>query len=83
VQALQESDLQLRRVILSDLGAIGYLPAAEAIASAATENSFKLIALKGLLEQVQTGNASSVDPEDPRSLSRDAIRVMTLMDALL
>lgn len=83
VQALEGSDLQLRRIVLSDLGAIGYLPAAEAIASAATENSFKLIALKGLLEHVQARAIASLQPNEPNSLSADAIRVMTLMDALL
>jgi phycocyanobilin lyase alpha subunit len=74
VEALQGSDVVLRRVALSDLGAIGYLPAAEAIATASTENSFKLIALRGLLEQ-----QISSDTE----LSEGAIRVMNLMDALL
>jgi hypothetical protein len=33
-----------------DLGAIGYLPAASAIADTLAENSLKLISLKGLLE---------------------------------
>ncbi len=50
VKMLDNSDLKLRRVVLGDLGAIGYLAAAEAIAQAKVENSFKLIALKGLLE---------------------------------
>lgn len=76
VEALQGSDVVLRRVALSDLGAIGYLPAADAIATAPAENSFKLIALKGLLEHQLnvTGNDT---------LSDDAIRVMNLMDSLL
>lgn len=74
VEALQGKDVVLRRVALADLGAIGYLPAAEAIASASTENSFKLIALRGLLEQ-----QISSDQE----LSTDAIRVMDLIDTLL
>jgi len=46
----QTSDVNLRRVALADLGAIGYLPAADAIARCSTENSFKIIALKGLLQ---------------------------------
>ncbi len=50
VDALAGSDLQLRRTVLADLGAIGYLPAAETIAQTHAENSLKLIALKGLLE---------------------------------
>lgn len=76
VEALNGADIQLRRMALNDLGAIGYLPAAEAIASAAAENSFKLIALKGLLEH-------QVNKACPQSLSDEAIRVMNLMDALL
>ena len=73
---LDNSDLKLRRVVLSDLGAIGYLAAANAIANAAVENSFKLIALKGLLE-----NQLSMELDE--SLSDDAIRVINLMDSLL
>lgn len=75
VQALQGNDVQLRRTALSDLGAIGYVPAAEAIATSPTENSFKLLALKGLLERQLH--------EDADSLSDRAIQVMTLMDNLL
>ncbi|HIK13896.1 MAG TPA: HEAT repeat domain-containing protein [Leptolyngbyaceae cyanobacterium M33_DOE_097] len=76
VQALRGGDVQLRRTALSDLGAIGYVPAAEAIATSATENSFKLFALKGLLErQVQ------MDASD--ELSERAMQVMSLMDTLL
>jgi phycocyanobilin lyase alpha subunit len=75
VKALESNDLKLRRVALGDLGAIGYVAAADAIALAAVENSFKLIALKGLLEhQLQ---------QEPPSLTDDAIRVMNLMDSLL
>ena len=73
VQALGESDLKLRRGILADLGAIGYLPAAETIARSSVESSFKLIALKGLLEHQLKMPA----------LSDDAVRVMNLMDSLL
>lgn len=76
VQALSDHDLQLRRSVLSDLGAIGYLGAAEAIAQTPAENSLKLIALKGLLEKqlLQT---------TPPNLSDGAIKVMALMDGLL
>jgi len=76
VQALEGSDLKLRRVALADLGAINYFPAAEAIAHCSAENSFKLIALKGLLEH-------QLDSSNMQSLSDSAIKVMTLMDALL
>ncbi|MDJ0736563.1 MAG: HEAT repeat domain-containing protein [Nostocaceae cyanobacterium] len=79
MQALEGEKLQLRRAALSDLGAIGYLPAAEAIAETLAENSLKLISLKGILEhhlqQPQEG-------ESP-SLSEAAIHVMNLMDGLL
>ena len=78
VAALQAPELQLRRSALMDLGAIGYLPAAEAIAAAYTENSLKLIALKGILEaQVEPSAAGGF------SLSAEAKAVMTLMDGLL
>jgi len=74
VQTLAGSDVKLRRIALSDLGAIGYLPAAEAIAHTAVENSFKLLALKGLLEHQK---------ERAQTLSDGAVRVMNLMDSLL
>jgi phycocyanobilin lyase subunit alpha len=76
IQALAGDKLQLRRAVLADLGAIGYLPAADAIAETLAENSLKLISLKGLLEhEVKRSSASY--------LSKDAMRVMTLMDSLL
>lgn len=76
VKALAAPDLQLRRAALMDIGAVGYLPGAEAIAETLAENSLKLIALKGLLE---THLRQSTDP----GLSPEAIQVMDLMDALL
>jgi phycocyanobilin lyase subunit alpha len=76
VRALAGEDLQLRRAALSDLGAIGYLPAARPIAATLAENSLKLIALKGLLEyQIY------LSPAD--RLGDGAIEVMQLMDTLL
>lgn len=76
IQALANDDLQLRRAVLADLGAIGYLPAADAIAETLAENSLKLISLKGLLEK-QLPQTTATD------LSPGAIKVMQLMDALL
>ncbi|PSO57194.1 MAG: phycocyanobilin lyase [Cyanobacteria bacterium QH_8_48_120] len=73
VQALQEDRLPLRRSALMDLGAIGYLPAAEAIAKTPAENSLKLISLKGLLEHHLESNL----------LSEKSIEIMNLMDSLL
>lgn len=76
VQALSSNDLQLRRSVLADLGAIGYLPAAEPIAQTLAENSLKLIALKGLLEKQLLHTALP-------NLSEGAVQVMALMDELL
>lgn len=76
VQALSGDKLPLRRAALADLGAIGYLPAADAIAQTLAENSLKLIALKGLLEK-------QVLQTSAPSLSEGAIQVMVLMDELL
>jgi phycocyanobilin lyase alpha subunit len=76
VQALAGEKLQLRRAVLADLGAIGYLPAADAIAQTLAENSLKLISLKGLLEH-------QVNHITPSTFSEGAIQVMNLMDSLL
>ena len=76
IQALAGEKLQLRRAVLADLGAIGYLPAADAIAQTLAENSLKLISLKGLLEH-------QVNHITPSTFSEGAIKVMNLMDSLL
>lgn len=76
VSALNGDNLQLRRSALIDLGAIGYLPGAQAISETLAENSIKLIALKGVLEHHLEQQASL-------SLSDEAIQVMNLMDSLL
>ena len=76
VTALNGDNLQLRRSALMDLGAIGYLPAAQAISETLAENSMKLIALKGILEH-------HLEQQESLSLSDEAIRVMELMDSLL
>ncbi len=76
IVALNGPDLQLRRAALMDVGAIGYLPAAETISSTLAENSLKLISMKGLLEFQVTHN-----PEG--ALSAGAVRVMDLMDGML
>lgn len=78
IQALAVDDLQLRRSALMDLGAIGYVPAGEAIAETLAENSMKLIALKGLLEsEIKQNNSQSGE------LTPESIKVMGLMDSLL
>ncbi|MEH2235048.1 HEAT repeat domain-containing protein [Nostoc sp.] len=76
VKALAGEKLQLRRAVLADLGAIGYLPAADAIAQTLAENSLKLISLKGLLEY-QVNHTAAI------TFSAGAIKVMNLMDSLL
>lgn len=76
VAALDGNDLQLRRAALADIGAIGYLPGAVAIANTLAENSLKLIALKGVLEQ-------QLDSPIDRPLSSGALQVIELMDSLL
>jgi phycocyanobilin lyase subunit alpha len=76
IQSLSNGDLQLRRTLLADLGAIGYLPAAVPISQTHAENSLKLISLKGILEaQIM------LSPFD--RLSDGAVQVMQLMDELL
>jgi phycocyanobilin lyase subunit alpha len=78
VKALAGDNLQLRRAALGDLGAIGYLPAADAIAQTLAENSLKIIALRGLLKH----EVGQITPPTP-TLSDNAIKVMKLMDSLL
>lgn len=77
VEALEGDDLQLRRSALMDLGAVGYFPAAAAIANTLAENSLKLISLKGLLE-----NHFKHQPLNA-SLTEESIYIMKLMDGLL
>lgn len=76
IEALEDNELQLRRSVLMDLGAIGYLPAAKAISETLAENSLKLIALKGILEH-------HLNHVDSNPLSPEAVEVMNLMDSLL
>ncbi len=76
VQALSNSSLQLRRAALADLGTIGYLPSADAIANTLAENSLKLISLKGLLEH-------TIRQATVNELNKDVVYVMELMDSLL
>ncbi|WOD41076.1 HEAT repeat domain-containing protein [Nodosilinea sp. E11] len=78
VQRLQEPNLQLRRSAMMDLGAIGYLPAAQPIAATLAENSLKLIALQGILE---SHLAQSEFPS--AGLTAEARQVLALMDGLL
>ncbi|MEB3264793.1 MAG: HEAT repeat domain-containing protein [Synechococcus sp.] len=72
VALLQHPQLQVRRAALMDLGAVGWRPALEPIAATLAENSLKLIALRGLVEQ---GSSEDAMP------STEA--VLEVMDALL
>lgn len=76
VTALQGPDLQLRRAVMGDVGAIGYLAGASAIAQTQAENSLKLIALKSLIEHP---NATP----DGQTLTDDGRHILALMDGLL
>ena len=51
VELLEHPQLQVRRAALMDLGAVGWRPALEPISATLAENSLKLIALRGLVEQ--------------------------------
>ena len=90
VEALKGDRLQLRRAALADVGAIGYLPAAEVIAETLAENSLKLIALKGVLEHHVTAHATELPTglsahgvKENLGLAPEAQRIMALMDGLL
>jgi phycocyanobilin lyase subunit alpha len=76
IEGLNSPDINLRRTVLTDLGEIGYLPAGSAIARCQAENSFKLFALKRILD-ANLGNNSS------DSLSQELKQVMVYMDELL
>ncbi|MEM7795061.1 MAG: HEAT repeat domain-containing protein [Cyanobacteria bacterium P01_C01_bin.118] len=81
VKVLRDDQLQLRRAALMDLGAMGYLPGADAIANTLAENSMKLIALKGVLEHQLNQPLDSSTTNS--TLSEESLRVMALMDGLL
>jgi phycocyanobilin lyase alpha subunit len=51
VELLDHPQLQVRRAALMDLGAAGWRPALEPIGRTLAENSLKLMALRGLVEQ--------------------------------
>jgi phycocyanobilin lyase alpha subunit len=75
MSGLQAEKLPLRRSALMDLGATDYFPAADAIAQTPAENSLKLIALKGILENYL--------PNEKQELSKEAVHLLELMDSLL
>lgn len=84
VQVLRGDELQLRRSALMDLGAVGYVSAADAIANTLAENSMKLIALKGLLEHQLNTETPPESPSEPGpALSGTTQSILQLMDDLL
>ncbi|MEM9771012.1 MAG: HEAT repeat domain-containing protein [Cyanobacteria bacterium P01_D01_bin.73] len=81
VEALGGPDLQLRRTALSDVGAIGYFDAAQAIFNTEAENSLKLYSLKGLLEHPKAQAEYQGDRDgEPTAIQT---QIMDLMDDLL
>jgi phycocyanobilin lyase alpha subunit len=76
LQLLQHPQLQVRRAALMDLGAVGWRPALEPIRRTFAENSLKLIALRGLVEQGRRSPSGSEADSDDEAL-------LMAMDALL
>ena len=75
---LGHPQLQVRRAALMDLGAVGWRPALEPICRTHVENSLKLIALRGLVEQPAAGAGQPAAAPDPATVA-----VLDVMDALL
>jgi phycocyanobilin lyase alpha subunit len=78
VALLQHQQLQVRRAALMDLGAAGWRQALEPIAATLAENSLKLIALRGLVEQPAADAGQPEAAPDPAT-----VVVLDVMDALL
>lgn len=77
-QALvQHPSAQVRRGVLLDIGAVGWLPSLTMIQTSAVENSIKLIALRGLAEHPRGLVAAGVSEQEACNL------VLSAMDALL
>ena len=68
VELLDHPQLQVRRAALMDLGAAGWRPAMDAISTTLAENSLKLIALRGLVE-----NGSGEPGDDALLAAMDAL----------
>jgi len=77
VHLLQHNELQVRRAALLDLGVTGWRPAGVAIARTLAENSLKLIALRGLVENSPGRNQASPSP------SPEEVELLAAMDDLL
>ena len=77
VNLLLHSELQVRRAALLDLGVTGWRPAGATIAQTLAENSLKLIALRGLVENSPARNRTSPSP------SPEEVELLLAMDDLL
>lgn len=77
VKGLKSPDVNLQQAALTDLGEIGYLPSVHAIAHCAVENSFKLFALRNIV------NAHLPKIDQEQDLMETLQQVMLLMDDLL
>lgn len=77
VEMLGHSELQVRRAALLDLGVTGWRPAGTAVAQTLAENSLKLIALRGLVENSPARNQPSPSP------SPEEVELLLAMDDLL
>lgn len=77
VNLLLHSELQVRRAALLDLGVTGWRPAGSAVAQTLAENSLKLIALRGLVENSPARNQTSPSP------SPEEVELLLAMDDLL
>ena len=74
IDLLEHPQLNVRRAAMIDLGELGWSPALKAISSAVVENNFKLMALRGLLENGHRFSSST---------DEDQLNILTAMDALL
>ena len=84
VALLQHQQLQVRRAALMDLGAAGWRPALEPIAATLAENSLKLIALRGLVEnRAPVVARAAVGSAGEPQLNEATEAVLAAMDALL
>jgi len=87
VDTLKSKDPRRQRSALIDLGAIGYLPSAEAVSKTLVEDNIKLITLKEILEHhlitKSKLKSENLKVESSLSLSNEAIQIMNLMDSLL
>jgi len=73
MELLQHEQLQVRRAVLMDVGACGWRPAGPALANCLAENSLKLIALKGLVEQPLMGEGNQAEERELLQLMDDLL----------